>query len=68
MLFFPPRPSEETEKSFMVKQACFAALAMLSAELGSLGSRHLGVITVLTDEETEGQRGCKACQSRSFTA
>lgn len=41
----------------MVKQARFAALAMLSAELGSRGSRHLGVITVLTDEETEGQRG-----------
>lgn len=68
MLFFPPRCSEETEKTFKFKQAHFAALAMISAKLGSRGSRHLGVITVLADEETEGQRGCNACQSRSFAA
>ena len=68
VLFFPPRHSEETEKTFKVKQAHFAALAMISAKLGSRGSRHLGVITVLADEETEGQRGCNACQSRSFAA
>lgn len=68
MLFFPPRCSEETEKTFKVKQARFAARAMLSAELGHGGSRHLGVTPVLADEETEGQSGCSVCQSRSFTA
>lgn len=68
MLFFPPRCSEETEKTFKVKQARFAARAMLSAEFGRGGSSYLGVTPVLADEETEGQSGCSACQSRSFTA